>query len=88
MRRFSRTVILLKSRRFSGTIDTPRETISLVLIPLITSPSSRSSPLDGSTMPRMVFSVVVLPEAFPPNKHTISPGKIFRSTFLSTWTGP
>jgi len=86
--RFSFTVMRLNSRRFSGTIDTPRLTRSLVGHFVTTSPSRRTSPDEGITIPRMALSVVVLPEAFPPSRHTISPALIVRLTSLSTCTGP
>ena len=36
-------------------------------------PSSRTRPERGRTMPRMVFSVVDLPDALPPSRQTSSP---------------
>ncbi len=47
--RFSSTVMSPNRRRFSGTIDTPRRTISVVDLPEITSPSNTTSPDDGVT---------------------------------------
>ena len=38
-----------KSRRFSGTMETPRRTTSIVGMPLTTSPSSSTSPSLGVT---------------------------------------
>ena len=47
--RFSETVMFPNRRRFSGTIEIPRATISFVGRPLTTSPSSRTSPSEGFT---------------------------------------
>ena len=76
------------SRRFSGTIEMPRRTISEVERPEIRSPSKTTSPSDGVTYPRTVFSVVLLPLALPPSRQTISPSKICMSTSRSTATRP
>ncbi len=62
--------------------------MSVVRIPDTTSPSSTISPLVGVTMPRIVFSVVVLPLALPPSRQTISPARISMSTSFSMCTGP
>jgi hypothetical protein len=78
------TVIRLNRRRFSGTIETPRSTRLLVDQSVTTSPSRSTSPDDGLTMPRIVFSVVVLPDALPPSRQTISPAKTSRFTSLRT----
>ena len=47
--RFSLTVMLENSLRFSGTIEIPRRTTSVVSMPLTTSSSSRTSPSLGFT---------------------------------------
>jgi hypothetical protein len=86
--RFSSTVMSGNSLRFSGTIETPRFTTSVVDRPETTSPSSRTWPDDGETYPRIVFNVVVFPLALPPSRHTISPGKISMSTSRRTETRP
>ena len=39
-------------------------------------------------VPRIVLRVVVFPLAFPPSRHTISPGKISTFTLRSTATSP
>ena len=66
----------------------PLATISRVESPLTTRPSSLTSPLLGATIPRMVFSVVVFPLAFPPRRHTISPRWISTLTPRNTLTSP
>src|SRR4029450_8348920 len=86
--RFSLTVMLANSRRFSGTIEIPLRTTSVVSRPLTPSSSSRTSPSLGFTNPRMVFSVVVFPLAFPPSRQAISPGKISTFTWRSTEINP
>jgi hypothetical protein len=64
----------LNRRRFSGTIEMPISTRCWVGSSLTRWLSRKTSPADGTTNPRMVFSVVVLPLALPPSRHTISPG--------------
>ena len=57
-----------------STIVMPRRTTSCVGRPPTASPSRRTSPSLGTTIPRIVFSVVVFPLAFPPRRQTISYG--------------
>src|SRR5689334_11125069 len=45
-------------------------------------------PALGRTRPRMLFSVVDLPAALPPSRHTISPLSTSRSIPRNTWIGP
>ena len=71
--RFSRTVICPNSRRFSGTIATPRAIRCGTAQVVTSSPSSSTRPARGRTMPRIVLSVVDLPDAFPPSRQTSSP---------------
>ena len=40
-------------------------------------PPSSTRPVRGRTMPRIVFSVVDLPEALPPSRQTSSPSPTF-----------
>ena len=88
MTRFSLTVIFPKSRRPSGTIVKPRETTWGVVSVSMRSPSKMTSPSYGDTIARIVFSVVDLPAALGPSKHTISPGRASRLMFRRTSTGP
>jgi hypothetical protein len=39
-------------------------------------------------MPRIVFIVVDFPDALPPRRQTISPGRTSRSMAFRTWIGP
>ena len=41
---------------------------------MTSSPANYTLPFRGCTMPSTVFSVVDLPEALPPSRHTSSPG--------------
>ena len=61
------------SRRFSGTIARPLA-IRWGTGQFVTSSPARSTrPERGRTSPRIVFSVVDFPEAFPPSRQTSSP---------------
>jgi hypothetical protein len=75
----------------AGALDRARavaETIRKVYYASQVHGSKITSPSDGVTYPRTVFSVVLLPLALPPNRQTISPGKICMSTSRSTATSP
>ena len=75
--RFSRTVSCPNRRRFSGTIAIPVAMRCGTGHCVTSRPSSRTRPERGRTMPRMVFSVVDLPDAFPPSRQTSSPSRTF-----------
>ena len=72
--RLSLTDSRLNSRRFSGTIVTPRSTRYEIDLSVTISPLSSTSPVVGVTIPSKAFSVVDLPEALPPSRQTNSPG--------------
>ena len=68
------------SRRASGTGATPMAMIFPVDSPSIRSPAKYMAPDTGFTSPRMVFIVVVFPDALPPRRETTSPSKTSRLT--------
>ena len=45
----------------------------LVVRVVTSSPANSMRPVRGFTIPRIVFSVVDLPDALPPSRHTSSP---------------
>ena len=45
---------------------------------MISSPPKRTTPFRGETIPRIVFSVVDLPDALPPSRQTSSPSPTAR----------
>ena len=61
------------SRRFSGTIAMPRAIRCGTGQRVTSSPASNTRPERGFTIPRIVFSVVDLPDALPPSRQTSSP---------------
>src|SRR6266850_6770248 len=88
--RFSSTVSLGKSRRPSGTMATPRLTISSVdrrvrswVFP---STSRLTEPRVGRTMPMMHFMSVLLPLPLVPSRATVSPWRIPMETPCSART--
>ena len=71
--RFSRTVSWPNSRPPSGTIAIPRAIRCGTGQPVTSSRPSRTRPERVRTSPRIVLSVVDLPDAFPPSRQTSSP---------------
>jgi hypothetical protein len=71
--RFSRTVSWPNRRRFSGTMAIPAAMRCGTGHCSRPRPSSSTRPERGRTMPRIVFSVVDLPDALPPSRQTSSP---------------
>src|SRR5260370_180980 len=66
------------TRRFPGKIAAPLA-IRCGTDQLVTSsPLSSTRPERGRTMPRIVFSVVDLPDALPPSRQTSSPSPTWR----------
>src|SRR6266478_7675904 len=91
-RRFSSTLSLGNRRRPSGTMATPRLTISSVdrrvrswLFP---SRSRLTEPRVGRTMPMMHFMSVLLPLPLVPSSATVSPWRIPMETPCSACTAP
>ncbi len=54
--------------------------------PLMASPRHSALPDDGEIRPAMIRSKVDLPEPERPSRPTISPERMVRSTFSSTWS--
>ena len=77
-----------KTRRFSGTIASPRAIRCAVGRRVISSPPKRTTPFRGETIPRIVFSVVDLPDALPPSRQTSSPSPTARFTPWRMWIWP
>ena len=75
-------------RRFSGTIAMPRPMRWLVERVVTSSPLNVIVPLRERTMPRIVLSVVDLPEALPPSRHTSSPSFTSRLRSWRMWICP
>ena len=90
--KFSSTVNAGNRRRPSGTMATPRSTISSGFLPIkLVRPSSvsrRISPAPGSTSPMMHLISVLLPLPFEPRSTTVSPSLTEIETSCSTWTDP
>ena len=86
--RFSPTDISGNTRRASGTMASPASTRRAGLQRSTRRPSSSIAPRATGKVPMMVFIVVLLPDAFPPSRHTISPRRTSSSTSKSAWTGP
>src|SRR4051812_37549652 len=90
--RFSSTVSLGKSRRPSGTMATPRLTISSVDSFVRSccwfSIVRKTEPFVGRTMPMMHFMSVLLPLPFVPRSATVSPVVTSTETPCSARTAP
>jgi hypothetical protein len=71
--RFSRTVILERIARPSGTRATPRRTILWEGSPVISSPRKEIVPARGASAPAIVFISVVFPAPFAPMIATTPP---------------